>query len=426
MTIRLGWLAGAGLCLLQWMIVPAGHAETLPAPTVYTLDPQALAQAKNALAHDAPVLLPAYRKLVSDAGRAMTVAPLSVTAKGIMPPSGDKHDYLSMAPYWWPDATRPNGLPYMRRDGRINPSTKNNDTDSRRIETFSDTVGTLGMAYYFTGERRYAERAALLLRTWFLDPATRMNPNLEYAQAVMGVNNGRGTGIIDTRHFWQVIDTIGIITPAGVLSDDEQAGLKRWFTDYTHWMMSSKGGRDEAAATNNHGSYFDEQLVNQARYIGDDALARSVLSEAQRKRYDVQIRSDGRQPLELVRTRAFHYSVFNLQALTRMAHYGQATGVDLWAYPQASKAALQTAVDYLAPYVLNPSTWPYTDIQGVAYADFLPVYLQARRAYGPPADDAAIVKTLFERVPAAREWLYWPVTGASHADAQTAQIHPVQ
>ena len=426
MTIRLGWLAGVALCLLQWMIVPSGHADTLPAPVVFTLDPQALAQAKEALAHDATPLLPAYRKLVNDAERAMTVAPLSVTDKRITPPSGDKHDYLSMAPYWWPDATKSNGLPYIRRDGRINPSTKNNDTDSRRIETFSDTVGTLGVAYYFTGEKRYAKRAALLLRTWFLDPATRMNPNLSYAQAVMGVNSGRGTGIIDTRHFWQVIDTVGLIAPAGVLSADERAGLKQWFTDYTHWMMSSTGGHDEAAATNNHGSYFDEQLVNLALYIGDATLARNVLREAQRKRYDMQIRSDGRQPLELARTRAFHYSVFNLQALVRMAHYGQMSGVDLWTYPDAVKPALQTAVDYLAPYVVNPQVWPYNDIQGIAYTDFLPVYLQARRAYGPGVRDDAIAKTLFEHAPAAREWLYWPLTDASQADARIVQTHPAQ
>lgn len=418
MTIRLASWVGAGLCALQWWIATPSHAQTPPA--VYTLDAQALAQVKQSVQREAPQVLPAYRKLISDAQKALTVAPMSVTEKGITPPSGDKHDYLSMGPYWWPDPNKPNGLPYIRRDGRINPSTKNNDTDSRRIETFSETVGTLGLAYYFTGEKRYAEHAALLLRTWFLEPQTRMNPNLTYAQAVMGVNNGRGTGIIDTRHFWQVIDAIGLIAPSGELSAQEQAGLKQWFTDYTHWMLTSAGGRDEAAAKNNHGTYFDEQVANQARYIGDDVLAHRILSESLNKRIDVQISGDGRQPLELERTRGFHYSVFNLQALVRMAHYSESAGVDMWGYPDRENAALARALGYLSPYVLNPAAWPYRDIQGIAYADFLPVYLQTRLIYGASAQDAALVKTLFERLPRAREWLYWPVTDDKASAASTA------
>lgn len=418
MTIRFAGWAGAAFCALQLTLTTQAEAQTLP--SVYTLDPQALVVAKNEVAIKSPSVVPAYRKLIGDAEKALSVAPMSVVDKGITPPSGDKHDYLSMGPYWWPDPGKPDGKPYIRRDGRINPSTKNNDTDSRRIETFSDTVGTLGIAYFFSNDKRYAEHAALLLRAWFLDPATRMNPNLNYAQAVLGVNDGRGTGIIDTRHFWQVIDAIGLISPSGALSADEQAGLKKWFADYTRWMITSANGRDEAAARNNHGTYFDEQVANQARYIGDDNLARDILRESKQKRFDVQISADGRQPLELERTRAFHYSVFNLLAFMRLAHHGAATGVDLWGYPNTGSAALGRAVGYLSPFVLAPASWPYNDIQGIAYADYLPVYLQARLSYGPAPQDAAIVSALFEKLPRAREWLFWPVTTPTSGAAPTA------
>lgn len=421
MSNRFSRFLVAGACLIQF--AGAAHAVTAPVPTVYTLDANVLADTKSRIeAHD-PAMLPAYRKLLHDADAALATRPFTVTEKGVTPPSGDKHDYLSMAPYWWPDPSKHDGLPYIRRDGRINPSAKNNNTDSKRIENFSDAVGALGVGYYFSGDARYAQHAALLLRTWFLDPATRMNPNMKYAQAVMGVVDGRGTGIIDTRHFWQVIDAIGLIAPSGALSQDELAGLRQWFVDYTNWMLTSKGGHDEAAARNNHGSYFDEQVVDQALFTGDMALARNMLTAALGKRIDVQIEADGRQPLELERTRAYHYSTFNLQALFRMARYGELAGVDVWHYPDAKRPALRTALGYLTGYVVKPSTWPYQDIQGVAYADYLPLILEAQRVYGPQPGASAALDDLRGRLPAAPSWLQWPPV-ESGSQVATIQSYP--
>jgi hypothetical protein len=407
------------LCTSHTLVMAdEAYAGTAAGPLVYTLDAQQLADAKRRVQAGDPQLLPAYRGLLRDADKALSTAPFTVTEKGVTPPSGDRHDYLSMAPYWWPDPGKANGLPYVRRDGRINPSTKDNDTDSKRIDDFSDAVGALGIGYYFSGDARYAQHAALLLRTWFLDPATRMNPNMKYAQAVMGVVDGRGTGIIDTRHFWQVVDAIGLITPSGELSAADLAGLRQWFVDYTQWLMTSKGGHDEAAARNNHGSYFDEQVANYALFTGDKALAHKVIAHALDKRLGTQITSDGRQPLELQRTRAFHYSTFNLQALFRLARYGEQAGVDVWFYPHAAQPALRSALEYLTPYVMSPSSWPYKDIQGVAYEDYLPLMLQAERVYGPLPDAVAVERTLRGHVPAAQDWLFWQ---ARREDMQSGQ-----
>jgi hypothetical protein len=392
-----------------------GYAAGAAQPNVYTLDAAALADAKHQVEQNDPAVMPAYRKLLHAADAALAAHPFTVTDKRMVPPGGDKHDYLSLAPYWWPDPAKRDGLPYVRRDGRINPAVKNNNTDSRRIEDFSNAVGALGLGYYFTGDERYARHAALLLRMWFIDPATRMNPNLDYAQGVMGVVNGRGTGIIDTRHFWQVIDTIGLIAPSGALSDSERAALRQWFSEYTNWLLTSSNGRDERAARNNHGSYYDQQVVNQALFTGDLELARRVLQGVGRERIDVQIRADGRQPLELERTRAFHYSVFNLLALYRLARYGEQAGVDLWHYPDAQQPALRNALAYLTPYVSRPSTWPYQDIEGVAYADYLPLLLQARHVYGPRPADADALAELRGREMDNAVWLEWPEHAADDA-----------
>jgi hypothetical protein len=416
-------LIAACACVIQ-LAAGEARASTAPPPDVFTADPQALMDAKQRISADDPQLLPAYRKLLHDADRALATRPFSVTEKGVTPPGGDKHDYLSMGPYWWPDPSKPDGLPYVRRDGRINPSAKNNDTDSKRIEDFSNAVGSLGFGYYFSGDVRYAQHAAVLLRTWFIDPATRMNPNMTYAQAIPGVVDGRGTGIIDTRHFWQVIDAIGLIKPSGALSDADLAALHQWFSDYTQWLMTSKGGRDEAAARNNHGSYFDEQVVNQALFIGDIPLAQKVLKEALAKRIDVQVDAHGHQPLELERTRAFHYSAFNLQALYRLAHFGAAAGVDVWNYPDAQRPALRNALGYLTTYVVKPSAWPYSDIQGIAYADYLEVLLQAQRVYVPLPESAAVEEDLQRRLPADPAWLLWPLAAPKSLAAVSQSPSP--
>ena len=130
----------------------------------------------------------------------MDKGPYSVMDKDIIPPSGDKHDYISQGPYWWPDTTKPDGLPYIRRDGVVNPE-REKFTDRRNLSNLLEATDFLSKAYYFSEDEKYATKIIELLQVWFLNDATKMNPHLEYGQGIPGITEGRGIGRAIALHF---------------------------------------------------------------------------------------------------------------------------------------------------------------------------------------------------------------------------------
>lgn len=341
------------LCLL--LAVPI-FAQRPPA--TIELNGPFLAQVKT---HPQPEITSAVRL---EADWAMHVGPYSVMDKQDVPPSGSKHDYMSLAPYWWPDPASKNGLPFIRRDGRINPE-RYKVPDDREFNETRNAVHALALGYYLTGNEAYARRAVLLLRVWFLKPATRMNPNLKYAQAVPGVNTGRGIGLIDVHEMPQLLDAITLLSGSPAMTDADKKGLRNWFAEYLKWLQASKNGQDEAAAKNNHGSWYDEQLVGIALYLGDNDLAREVAEAAKTKRVATQIKPNGSEPLELARTKSFSYSVFNLDALMRLAQEAGHVDVDLWSYRAPDGGSIRGALEYLLPFVEGKKQWTHEAINGV-------------------------------------------------------------
>jgi hypothetical protein len=327
-----------------------------------------------------------------------------------VPPSGDKHDYMSQAPYWWPSKPmtpdNPLGCPYIQKDGPRYPGADAiTDHDERGVAW--NTIRDLTLAWYYTGRADYAQRAELDIRTWFTNPATAMNPTLAYAQGIPCQTPGRGTGIIESSD--QIVDVLDAfaLLDAGApgWTHTDRAQLQTWMTKYLTWMRTSTNGQDEEAATNNHGSWKDQQDAAIALYVGQRSQAASIVESAKANRIAVQIQADGSQPLELSRTRSWHYSNFNVTALCRLAEVGRHVGVDLWSYTAPGGGSLSKAVDYLIPAAeQGAAAWPHQELG--TFDQTLAVY--ELHAAASEAHDAA-AKAALGQAPAPGGTDLWPV-----------------
>ncbi|HEY8204906.1 MAG TPA: alginate lyase family protein [Pyrinomonadaceae bacterium] len=373
------------ILLLAFFVSPGVKPKVAAQPVesrlrVFLLGPDQLQSTRQRIRAADKSLGPAWKKLEQDANKALSSPPFSVVNKDRTPPSGDKHDYMSQAPYFWPNPKTANGLPYIRRDGERNPEI-NKITDHRSLDQLQSSVETLALAYYFKGDEAYAAKATQLLRTFFLDPTTRMNPNLQYAQFIPGVNTGRGIGLIETRGLTRVVDAIGLLAGSKSVTEADQRGLQDWFGKFLQWMLESKNGREEAAAKNNHGTYYDVQVVSFALFLGKQDLALRVLQEARRKRIATQIEPDGRQPLELARTKAWSYSNGNLDGLMQLATLGERVGVDLWIYQTSDGRSIRKALDFLIPIALGQGKWNYQQLGGLEPQTLFPLMRRAAEIY---------------------------------------------
>ncbi len=326
---------------------------------------------------------------MAGARAALAAEPLSVMQKGRTPPSGDKHDYMSMAPYFWPNPNTPNGLPFVNRDGQMNPESRK-DHDGLRLQQTITRVHTLSLAWYLSRDARYAEGAAKHLRVFFLDAATRMNPNLNYAQAVLGVSEGRSFGIIDSRDMPALVDALRLLESSPSWNARDMDGMVTWCRAYMKWLLESKNGTEERLTTNNHGVFYDEQVAALALFVGDSALAKKTIGESAKARIADQVDKDGKQNRELERTRPLHYTLFNLDAFTMLAEMGRHVGVDLWHFTAPNGGSIRKALLFAAPYADSTVKFPKADIAENGPGEFMAPYRRAAAQLGDSAFASAV------------------------------------
>ena len=280
--------------------------------------------------------------------------PVTITASTSPRSAGGLHDFFSEGDYWWPDPNNPKG-PYIQRDGMTNPE---NFTDHRRyLMRLSIQVPTFAAAWKLTKDKRYAAHAAQHLRAWFIDERTRMNPNLQYAQAIKGRATGRGIGIIDTIHLVEVAQAIKVMEKSGVLSVDERARIKQWFADYLQWMTTHKYGLDEREARNNHGTCWVMQVAAFARLTGNQELLTYCRNRFKTVLAPNQIAADGSFPEELRRTKPYAYSLFNLDAMATICQLLSTPEDNLWKFATSGGRSISKAFEFMVPFVRDKKSW---------------------------------------------------------------------
>lgn len=313
-----------------------------------------------------PFYADAYQALIADAEAMLDSVPVAVTQKDRIPASGDIHDYLSQARYAWPDPSKADGLPYIWHDGVTNPEIKK--LDRLRLATMHQRVVKLTLAWYLSGDERYAQKAAEQLRAWFLDKDTRMNPNLDYAQTVPGQNEGRGRsiGLIDGYSFVEVLEAAQLLEGSKAWTTKDAKRLKAWMGKLVDWFTIAPNALEEAQAENNHGVAYDVQLAAYALYAGRPELAREVLKAVPERRIYTQIEPNGRQPKELERTLGFHYSQYNLGFFTDLMLMAHNLGLDIDKAQSEDGRSYYGAMKFLSTYLgCDASEWPWQQIHSM-------------------------------------------------------------
>jgi hypothetical protein len=282
--------------------------------------------------------------------------------------AGGPHDYFSEADYFWPNPENPSG-PYINRDGQSNPG--NFNTHRLLLIRLSIQMPALAAAWMLTRRRDFAEHAVAHLRAWFIEPATRMNPNLQYAQAVHGVATGRSWGIIDTLHLVEVARAAIVLCEGGVLTGADWQGVTHWFAEYLDWMQNSEPGRKERDAKNNHGSCWLLQAAEFALLAGKDDLLPEFRDRFKSILIPTQLAANGSFPLELARTKPYGYSLFNLDALGMVAQVLSTGSDNLWEFALPDGRGLAVCFRFMMPFIKNKRSWPYR--HDVQYFEDLPV-----------------------------------------------------
>jgi Alginate lyase len=338
-----------------------GDAGPTAVPKTVVLDGQQLADAKAALGKG--MLQTELANLLKLADAALTAGPWSVMDKTQTPPSGDKHDYISLARYYWPSGGG-DGCPYVHKDGQTNPDCASNRWDHASRHAAMDAIYNLSMAWYFTGDTKYSDRAALVARRWFLDPATKMNPNINYGEGVPCNRDGAGTGVLNwTEVIGEALDGIAVLeSGATAWTEADKTGMRAWLTDFLKWLQTHAYATKERAASNNHGTWYDTGVSAIMLFLGQ-VDATKTLVENSKKRINSQIEGDGAQPEELARTNTWGYSNWNLEGFCKLAQTGKLVGVDLWSYTTSSGGSIAKAADYLIEAAIKGKTaWNHQQI----------------------------------------------------------------
>jgi hypothetical protein len=323
-----------------------------------------------------------------ETARALKKEITAIIPKSNIAPSKDPHDYYSLSPYMWPDPNKPDGLPYIYKDGQFNP--ERSSYDQPKFVRFIRIVSVLTKAYEDSKDLKYAKRAIEWVETWMINENTKMNPHMNYAQTRPGIDKLSPSGIIEARDLVTLIDSLRSLEETQALSRSQIKSVKEWFGLFLKWLIESPQGIKERASKNNHGIWYDLTAATIAEFIGDNKVTLEILQNFGSVRIANQIAPDGSQPLETKRTRAWHYSIFNLQPAFELARLAKNQKIDIFNYQSSNGASLKKAIDWLIPFGTCKQEFPYQQIDKPDMEQFKALLSQAIDAWNDPTHIEAL------------------------------------
>jgi len=342
---------------------------------IYFSDEQIKAVKKAIDAHDVDIA-PFINQLKKQADKAMKKAPWTITSVKAPKKSDDPHDYYSEGRYWWPNPDDPNGK-YIRKDGLTNPDIFRAHT--KMLNQVYDAVFYLSLAAFFLNDQKYAVQASRIISAWFLNPETKMNPNLNFAQAVRGVSDGRGSGIIDMHRFSMFPTAINLLDASGKWNSRDYNSLKDWFRQFLNWMLTSKNGKHEMNSGNNHATWWAAQSMAYSIFLNDTSVYNMLVEHTKKDLIAKEISADGSCAREEARTRSMHYTAFNQDAFSLICTMTSLRGTDLWTYSTPESGSVKKSIDYFLSYLQGDKKWEKENIvpfEGEQPLSFPLAYLQ--------------------------------------------------
>ncbi len=355
-----------------------------------------------------PAMVDARKAIARAADKVLEEEPATVLEQKSVAPSGNKHDYYSMARYWWPNPKTENHLPYIRKDGQNNPETEGLGREA--LSHFQKQIEILALAYFYTQEEAYADKCWDCLRAWYINKKSYMTPHMEYSQVVLGRddNHGRHEGLLDTYSMLNVPDILAILASSKATKQADVEAIRAWFSEYVTWMTTAKQAIDEDNYRNNHGTAFHVQLIVYAAFAGNDSLANQYIQSFTERRILPQVKPNGAQPEELARTRGFGYSCFNLRHLLDYVDICYQTGYPVLEKDTVARQRIMAAIDFLTPYLGRPvSAWPFQQInEWDKQQQELCWILRRADKYFPEKGYMGLFEKYNTAKPSNRRWLY--------------------
>ena len=349
------------------LLCPANGFAKRPKPLIWNLSE--LKEMKTKIVTDKEA-----QSILNAADEYCTLDPIVITKDRKLDFAPDTHFFCSMSPYRWPDPEHP-GM-YIPKDGLTNPDSRY--YDSGKLNELAKRCKMLSQAYYLSKDKKYYNALIRQLRAWFLDEDSYMAPNFEYAQVIPGHNHNKGTstGMIDAYFFNDIIESIRLANNTKRIKRGILRGLQQWFSDFADWSESNYGNFMREKGSQNISVAYDVTIVNMYLFAGRPDLAESIADGFVERRINKQIKVDGSQPEEMLRTNSFFYSLYNLTHMIDFCCLMRYWDKD---YYDKNGERINKAFDFLQQYIDHPEAYPFQQVSGWKNLDkMLDTQLQRR------------------------------------------------